>query len=127
MSESPLAPAVFDRLRQATAKDPSVLAELCREYLTEARGALAQIHEALRSKDAGMLRDRAHYVKGSSMMIGATVLSQYCAALEKMGRDADFTASEETLQQAEGASAEVEHELTRQVGPDVVPAEGSAA
>jgi histidine phosphotransfer protein HptB len=127
VSETPLTPAVFDRLRQATAKDPNVLAELCRDYLTEARSALSQMNEAFRSKDGLLLRNRAHYLKGSSMVIGANVLSQCCATLERMGRDSDFAATEQMLEQAETALADVELELTKQVGPAVVPAEGSAA
>lgn len=127
MNESPLILSTFDRLRQATAKDPAVLTELCRDYITEARTALAQLHEALASKDATVLRDRAHYLKGSSMMIGANVLSQCCATLERMGRDSDFAATEQMLEQVEIALAEVELELTKQVGPAVLPAEGSAA
>lgn len=127
MSDSALTPEVFDRLRQATAKDPTVLAELCRDYLAEARATIIQLREALAANDAGVLRDRAHYLKGSSMMIGAGALSQCCATLERMGRDSDLRDAKAMLDQAVVALEAVEVELAKAIGPAVLPAEGSAA
>jgi HPt (histidine-containing phosphotransfer) domain-containing protein len=118
---------VFERLRQATAKDPSVLAELCRDYLTEARKTVGQLREAIASGDAGAVRERAHYLKGSSLMIGAQEVSQSCARLERMGRESDLREAEPTLEQAIEALDAVEGELRNEFGPGVVPAEGSAA
>jgi HPt (histidine-containing phosphotransfer) domain-containing protein len=120
-------PEVFERLRQATAKDPTVLVELCREYLEEARSTLVQLQDAFLVKDAKAFRERAHYLKGSSLMVGASRLSQCCATLERMGRDSDFRGGEQMLEQTMAALREVETELTRQVSPAVLPAEGSAA
>ena len=114
-------------MRQATAKDPAVLAELCRDYLVEARSTIIRLREALAANDAGVLRDRAHYLKGSSMMIGAGVLSQCCATLERMGRDSDLRDAKAMLDQAVVALEAVEGELTKAIGPAVLPAEGSAA
>ncbi len=125
--DSVLLPEVFERLRQATAKDPAVLVDLCREYLEEARNTLAQLREASRVKDAMALRERAHYLKGSSLMVGASRLSQCCATLERMGRDSDFRGAEPMLDDTATALREVEVRLTEQVGPEVIPAEGSAA
>lgn len=118
---------VFDRLRQATAKDPSVLLELCNEYLAEARTTVKQLREAIAAQDAGSVRERAHYLKGSSLMIGAQDLSQQCAALEKMGRDSNLGEARQTLEQAIAALDAVENELRKELGPAVRPAEGSAA
>ena len=118
---------VFDRLRQATAKDPSVLLELCNDYLAEARATVRQLREAVTSQDAGSIRERAHYLKGSSLMIGAQDLSQQCAALEKMGRDSNLGEAKQTLEQAIVALDAVENELRKELGPAVRPAEGSAA
>ena len=125
--DSVILPEVFERLRQATAKEPAVLGELCREYLEEARGALAQLQDAFLVKDAKAFRERAHYLKGSSLMIGAKRLSQCCATLERMGRDCDFRGAGPMLEYTMTALREVEAQLTEQVGPAVVPAEGSAA
>jgi HPt (histidine-containing phosphotransfer) domain-containing protein len=127
VSEPVLAREIFDRLRQATANHPDTLIELCREYISEARNALAQIGEALTRADAGQVRERAHYLKGSSMMVGARELSSCCAKLEQMGRDSDLRDAAPELQRAEAAMKAVETYLSQEVGASVLPGEGSAA
>jgi HPt (histidine-containing phosphotransfer) domain-containing protein len=116
-----LAREIFDRLRQATANNPEMLIELCRDYIVEARTAVAEIHVALDGNDAARLRDRAHYLKGSSMMMGARELSQRCSSLEQMGRDSDLTGAESEYAGAVSALKEVEAELQRELGPAVLP------
>jgi HPt (histidine-containing phosphotransfer) domain-containing protein len=125
--DSVILPEVFERLRQATAKDPAVLIDLCREYIEEARKTLSQLRDAFLAKDAVAFRERAHYLKGSSLMVGANRLSQCCATLERMGGDADFRGAEPMLEDTLTALREVETRLTEEVGPAVLPAEGSAA
>jgi len=127
VSELVLAREIFDRLRQATANDPDVLPELCREYVTEARATLGQIREALAQADARQLRERAHYLKGSSMTLGARDLSRCCATLEEMGRNSDLGGAEPELARAIAALKTLEAELSQQVGSVVLPEEGSAA
>lgn len=118
---------IFSRLQAATAGQPEVLAELCRDYLAEARRTVAQLREALAKGDAALVRDRAHYLKGSSMMLGAQEVSQGCAALEAMGRDSNLTEAEPALEGVLIALKHVETVLTEVVGPAALPAEGSAA
>lgn len=127
MAEVVLAREIFDRLRQATAGDTGVLSELCREYIGEARSTIASLHQALAANNAPEFRERAHYLKGSSLMIGARQLAQHCAALEQMGRDSDLTAAGPALEQTVAALRAVEEELAKDVGPVALPAEGSAA
>ena len=127
MAEVVLAREIFDRLRQATAGDTGVLADLCREYIGEARATIANLRQALAEGNAPEFRERAHYLKGSSLMIGARQLSQCCATLEQMGRDSDLTAAGAALEQAVAALRAVEEELIKDVGPVALPAEGSAA
>jgi HPt (histidine-containing phosphotransfer) domain-containing protein len=127
VNDNVLNSAVFERLQQATASQPAVLQELCRDYLTEARLTLAQLREAIERNDSGAVRERAHYLKGSSMMLGAQELTQACAALERMGRDAKLADAGPALQEAVAALKAVETELSEIVGPTVLPAEGSAA
>ena len=116
-----IAREIFDRLRQATANNPEILIELCRDYITEARTALSQISEALRRKDSSRLLERAHYLKGSSMMIGAGELSQHCAKLEQMGRDAELATAEPEYERAAAALKAVENELQQELGAAVLP------
>lgn len=127
MSEPVLAREVFDRLRQATAGDTGVLAELCREYIAEARLTIDNLRNALKERNAAEFRERAHYLKGSSQMIGARQLAQYCATMEKMGKDSDLSAAEPVLEQAAAALRAVEGELANDLGSTALPAEGSAA
>lgn len=118
---------VFGRLQQATAGQPDVLAELCRDYIAEARTTVSRLREALANNDAATIRDRAHYLKGSSMMLGAQEVSQSCAALEAMGRDSNLTEADPVLEKVLTALKNVEAVLTEVVGPAALPAEGSAA
>jgi HPt (histidine-containing phosphotransfer) domain-containing protein len=127
LTDTILAPEIFDRLRQATAGDPAVLAELCRDYLAEGRSTLLQLRVALAAGNALQVRERAHYLKGSSLMIGANALSQCCATLERMGRDADLSGAAPVVEEAAAALAALETELTKQLGPAALPADGSAA
>ena len=90
MNSDSLAPDVFERLQKAAAADPEELAALCRDYLAEGRRTLAHLRSALAQKDATRFRDRAHYLRGSSLVIGATAVARWCASLEQMGRDASF-------------------------------------
>lgn len=118
---------VFSRLQHATATQPGVLAELCREYVVEARSTISQLRNALAQGNAADVRERAHYLKGSSMMLGAQQLSQTCATLELMGRDSNLATAAPVLEQAMTSLREVEMVLKEVVGPTALPAEGSAA
>jgi HPt (histidine-containing phosphotransfer) domain-containing protein len=118
---------IFGRLQQATAAQPGVLEELCRDYIAEARSTISQLHEALADGNASEFRERAHYLKGSSMMLGAQRLSQVCATLELMGRDSNLATAAPVLEQAMTSLREVELVLKEVVGPTALPAEGSAA
>jgi HPt (histidine-containing phosphotransfer) domain-containing protein len=127
VTEPILAREIFDRLRQATLTRPEVLGELCRDYLGEAHNAIARMREALAQADAEVLRERAHYLKGSSMMIGARELTQCCASLERMGRDSELHAAAPELERARAALQAVQAELSQELGAGVLPKEGSAA
>jgi len=127
VDEPVIAKDIFDRLRQAAAKTPGVLEELCREFVVEARAAIVQIRTALSESNAEEMRNRAHYLKGSSMIMGARVLSQCCAKLESMGRVADLGAADAEVDHASAALEAVEAELSRELGPSALPQEGSAA
>lgn len=127
MNDTVLDLDVFGRLQQATATQPGVLAELCRDYVTEARSTLSQLRNALAQDNAAELRERAHYLKGSSMMLGAQELSQTCASLELMGRNSNLSEAGLLLEEAAAALGKVETAIGEIVGPAALPAEGSAA
>jgi HPt (histidine-containing phosphotransfer) domain-containing protein len=116
-----IAPEVFDRLQKATAADPAEMAGLYRDYLCEARQTLAQLRTALAKKDAEHFRDRSHYLRGSSLIVGAAVIARCCASLEVMGRSAEFRDATHLLDQTSMALDAVEAELRKKLGPAVVP------
>ena len=127
VAEIVLAREVFDRLRQATGGSAGVLEELCRDYVTEARATLGQLRQALAERNASEFREHAHYLKGSSMMIGAKTLAQCCAALEQMGRDSSLDNAAPMLELACAALRSVEAELTKELGPTALPSREAAA
>ena len=127
MTDDSIAPKVFQQLQKATVSDPAELAGLYRDYLAEAHRALAQLRSALAQKDGEQFRERAHYMRGSSLIVGATVVARCCANLELMGRNSEFRDAAGLLDQTSTALATVEAELATRLGPSVFPAEGSAA
>jgi histidine phosphotransfer protein HptB len=127
VTDEPIITDVFDRLLKAAAADPQELAGLCRDYLAEARRTLVNLQAALVQKDSGRMRDRAHYLRGSSLIIGASTLARLCGSLEQMGRDAQLHDAAPVLKQACEALDAVQAELARRLGQSVVPVEGSVA
>ena len=127
MTDDSIAPDVFEHLQKATVRNPTELTGLCRDYLAEARRTLAQVRNAFAQTDAEQLRKHAHYLKGSSLVIGATLVARCCAALELTGRDSSFSDAARLLDQTAAALDAVEVEFARRLGPSVVPVEGSAA
>jgi len=127
VTDEPVSPEVFDRLQKATASNPTELVELYREYLVEARRTLAEVHAALLRGNSEELRAGAHYLKGSSQVVGATVVARYCAALEEKGRNRDLSATDALLEQTVTALGSVEAELEKMLGKAALPSAGSAA
>jgi HPt (histidine-containing phosphotransfer) domain-containing protein len=127
VTDESIAPNVFQQLEKATASDPAELAGLYRDYLAEARQSFAQLRSALARKDGERFRERAHYMRGSSLIVGATAVALCCANLERMGRNSEFRKAARLLDQTSAALATVEEELVRKLGASVFPAGGSAA
>ena len=127
MTDETIAPDVFERLQKAVTADPGELAGLCRDYLAEARRTLAHLRSALAQKDAEEFRDRAHYLRGSSLVIGATAVARCCAGLEHIGRNAELSDAAPLLDQTAEALDVLQAELAKRLGQSVLPVEGSAA
>lgn len=126
VADNLIASDVFARLQQATASQPGQLVELCREYLAEAAQTLVHLRNAFTLQQADELRNRAHYLRGSSMLVGATRLTQCCASLEVMGRNGDFRETEQVLAETSAVLQAVEQEFVKMLGPEVLPAKRSA-
>lgn len=126
VNDSLIASDVFERLQQAMASTPAEFVELCRDYLAEARRNLGELQSAFASKQGGALRERAHYLKGSSLIMGAVGVTRCCASLEAMGKNGDFRETERMLEQTSAMLDAVQQELVKRLGPEVIPVKGSA-
>jgi len=69
---------------------PEVLRKLITTYLSDSPLLLAALHQAVSEKNASLTHDKAHSLKGSSAMIGATGVATLCRDLEQCGREQQF-------------------------------------
>ena len=102
--------------------DRDGLAELYREYLAEGRRTFAKLSKAIEERQAEQLRNSAHYLKGSSQVVGAKALVQCCTSLEQKGRNSDFSDVEQLLGLTLQELDRLESELAERLGPSVIPA-----
>ena len=113
---------VLDRLRRATAANPGELVDLYQEYVNQARHTLVGLRDAVKRQQSEEVRNHAHYLKGSSLIMGARVVARHCSVLEEVREDGNFHAAAELVQQIGGAIDDVEICLTRRIGLGVSPA-----
>ena len=125
-NETILASDVFDRLQQAMASNRAGLTELYRDFLAEGWQSMRLLGDAVQKRQAEEVRARAHYLRSSSLVLGACVVAQRAAALEEMGRDADLSNAGTMLEQTGQALREVQAELSKRLGPGVIPADQAA-
>ena len=121
MPETLVADEIFDRLQEVMAADPNGFCELYRDYLSDAEESFAALRLACEQKQSQELRAKAHYLKGSSLVLGLRTVAQNCEDLEALGREAHF--DDATLKLAEIAKLldSVRAELERKLGPGVRP------
>ncbi len=127
MNDECISPEIFERLQEVLKDEPGGMRDLYHQYLTDGRVVLSQLREAIQQHDAPKLRDRAHYLKGSSMVVGAKKVIEYCTALELMGKNAGFEGAPELAGAADAALQQVEAELEERLRSAGTSAEGSAA
>jgi PAS domain S-box-containing protein len=71
--------------------DQTVVVSFLKKFVPKAQEMVADIDHAVTASDADSVRFISHKLKGSSSAIGATTLSDLCAALEKAGREGAWT------------------------------------
>jgi HPt (histidine-containing phosphotransfer) domain-containing protein len=125
MSDTKISAEVFDRLQSAMANDPAGLVELYRDFLTDAQRTFQQVLDACHRQDPEGLRSRAHYLKSSSLVLGAKELAAWCATLETMGRENKFFETSAALEQTAARLKDVEAELVERLGEAVLPPESA--
>jgi HPt (histidine-containing phosphotransfer) domain-containing protein len=124
-TETPLTAEVFDQLRQAMAADRAGFTELYREYLADAWHTLEVLKEAAPNRFEE-IRQKAHYLKSSSLVLGAGTVARLAGTLEDKARTSVST-DRNALDRIEDALREVQAELAKRLGNGVIPADKSAA
>lgn len=127
VNETILATAVYDQLKQAMASEPDGFIELYREYLAEAWNTLHSLREAVQQQNAQAASEKAHYLKGSSLVLGARVVAQVAATLQELALNGDARGTEAGLKQIEQALLELQAELSDRLGARVIPVRSTAA
>ena len=109
------------------ASEPDGFTELYREYLAEAWNTLRSLREAVQQQNAQEASEKAHYLKGSSLVLGARVVAQAAAVLQELALNGDARGAEAGLKQIEQALLELQAELSDRLGAAVIPAGSTAA
>ncbi|HHO69654.1 MAG TPA: EAL domain-containing protein, partial [Gammaproteobacteria bacterium] len=90
--------AALQRLRELGAHSGrDVLTRVASHFLQQAPRDADAMRQALEAQDATGLRRLAHSMKSASATLGATALSQRCAALESNADSGDLTSAAELL------------------------------
>jgi HPt (histidine-containing phosphotransfer) domain-containing protein len=127
VKETPLHSVVFDQLRAAMAADPAGLAALYRDYLADAWHSFHTLRESVLQRQFTKVQERAHYLKGSSLVLGAHSVARYSTRLEDAAIANNFSELGGVLDDIQNALREVQLELVDRLGPSVLPAGETAA
>jgi HPt (histidine-containing phosphotransfer) domain-containing protein len=127
VKETPLVSEVFDQLRHAMAADPAGLTELYRDYLTDAWQSLQILWDSVNQKQSEDMRARAHYLKSSSLVLGAPTVARCAGMLEELANEPEVQDASGVLENTKRALQEVQAELLERLGASVIPAGQTAA
>lgn len=121
MSQFLVSLEVYERLRQTMAADPSGFRELYRDYLSDAQQTIRALQSAWRSRNHEEFCFRAHYLKGSSLVLGISSVAQCCVEMEQGCRSAQPETAFHKLAEVSDLLRLVQDELLARLGPEVLP------
>ncbi len=127
VKETDLTSAIFDQLRLAMAADPVGLANLYRDYLADAWQSLQVMQESVLRREVTIVQERAHSLKGSSLLFGAHVVAHHAAQFQDEAMAHNFSEAGTVLEDIQRALRDVQRELVNRLGPEVLPAGRTAA
>lgn len=102
------------------------MTELYRDYLADAWHTLQLLCEAVRQQRPQEAREKAHYLKSSSLVLGAREVARHANKIEELALASGLT-DELALDRTTDALREVQAELVKRLGGGVLPADRSAA
>ena len=127
VKETTLQSAVFDQLRAAMTADPAGLAALYRDYLADAWQSFQILRESVLQRKFAKVQERAHYLKSSSLVLGAHGVARHATRLEDAAIAGDFSELGGVLDDMQNTLRDVQLELVDRLGPSVLPAGETAA
>jgi HPt (histidine-containing phosphotransfer) domain-containing protein len=126
-TETSLIADVFDQIQQAMKANPAGFTELYRDYLTDAWKTLPLLRAAVVQGDRDAVFSRAHYIKSSSLVLGAKTVACRARELEDSARTSDTILESSAVDRVAQALHEVQTELAVRLGAGVIPAPKTAA
>lgn len=92
---------VYELISLADADDPHFFSDQVCLFYSRYRQLLATLRDAVCKGDSSALRVAAHSLKGSSSLIGATIMYWYCQQIEEHAAREDFSAAHAAIDEIE--------------------------
>jgi len=127
INETILTPAVYDQLRQAMVADPEGFVALYRDYLAGAWEALQCLGEHIHQNHFGPVQAKAHYLKSSSLVLGAHDVARRASLVEQAAIAGNLKDAGSLLDNMRQALRDVQSELASRLGANVIPPNEAAA
>jgi len=127
VKETLLTDAVFEQLRHAMAADAAGFTAIYRDYLADARQTLRTLRACAKARQIGEVRAKAHYMRSSSLVLGAQAVARYAASLEEAAIAGQAERFDDLVKKTERAVDRIQLELYRRLGSGVLPADETAA
>ena len=106
--------------------DEKLLRGMIRTFLREIPERMAEIHEALRHKDAPKLASLAHALKGTVNIFGAVAAGQHAQELQTLGRRGELDTAPRAHELLKEEIARLEENLRGYAGQKASPASATA-
>lgn len=118
-------PEIFDRLKElGLVEDEEFVTGILADYVRDSQKMLLDLDAAISSRDAKTCERLAHRFKGSSLNLGADILSVSAIELEKQSRSGDLRSAAAVLGTLSADFARVTRYLVRRFGVVVPPTTG---
>jgi hypothetical protein len=125
VNETTLASPIFVQLQQPSCDTAGFTEPIATTRPT--RGRRETLRDAVQKRQAAELNARAHYLKGSIMVLGVRGVAECAASLEEFGHGGYLRGASALLERTGQALREVEAELAGRLGAEVIPSDKTGA